>query len=168
MTTETEVNMDELFATGLEADKAAAAEKAMLPPVGNYNTIPPASVSLKAWEEKGTEGEADHKPARLMVNAYAAVAQVGGEQYEGRIGFRFSPNEVKVTRDDGSTDFDRSYKNYVQLHRAYRVAYGTVPESLGDLKKYLETYPVALRVGHVGDADQGFNAVVFNIAAVKG
>lgn len=165
MSVETEpIDMDALFETGLQADAVAAAEKAMLLPVGNYLTVAPAATTLKKYE-----ATAD-KPERLVARVYSAIVQKGGEGREGRIGFNFSPDMVKVHKDDGSEDFDRSYKNYVMLHRAFRTAYGQAPATVGQIVEYLKTYPVGLRVIQMGTQEDSTGEpgnMVVAISAVK-
>lgn len=169
------VDMDALFEQGLDAEQTAKAEADMLIPVGSYRTTPPMMVSVKQFDAKGDEGSDDFLPARTVCNAYGAISNVKAvksavQEYEagerqGRIGFRFSAQPVVK-----NGDYDRTYKNYVALFRAYTVAYGVKPTSLNDLKTYLETYPVDLRVIQIGTQEDATGEpanLVVGITAVK-
>src|SRR5688572_19707338 len=161
-------DMDSLFEQSVSDEQASKIEQELLLAVGTYHSTPPFTVSGQHFE-----ATAD-KPARTIFRAYGAVAWAGkGEpkegagSKEGRISFSFSPDaQKKLNERSGQMEYDRPTKNYVALRRAYITAYGQNPASIGDLKSYLESYPLSLRIGQVGtqaDATGEPGNMVFNI-----
>jgi hypothetical protein len=165
-------DMDQLFEQSVNDEAAAKAEQEMLLAVGTYHTTPPFTVSGQHFEANG------EKPARTVFRAYGPVKwagrvdpKEGAGSKEGRISISFSPDlQKKLNERTGEMDYDRPSKNYIALRRAYIVAYGQNPASMGDLKSYLESYPLSLRIGQVGtqaDATGEPGNMVFNISAVR-
>lgn len=171
-----EQNMDDLFNRGVDADKVKQTEQSLLLPNGTYTTIPPCTVTGRHFE-----ATAD-KPARTVFRVFGKFTnkfpvkdnlgnQFGPGEKDGGLGFGFSPDEVKVEKDDGTVEVDRMTKNYVMLHRAYTNAFGKGPDLISDIKSYLETYPVDLRVIQLGVGENATGEpgnMVVAISAVKG
>lgn len=150
---EQELTIEDLFQEGIETEKVKEAEKAMLLPVGTYTTVPPFTLN-KIGKDKN-----DRPFARFF-----GTIQFG--DVTGKIGVGLSwVHKFAKDADGNVTDKpDRSYKNYVMAHKAFRAAYGRDPENVGEILKYISDYPVRLRVIQTSDGEN----MVVSISAVRG
>lgn len=163
-------DMDALFNKSVDDQQAAKIEQSLLLAAGTFRSTPPFTVSATHFEATA------EKPARTVFRAYGPVVWAGKVEpkdgsKEGRIGFAFSPDAQKKTNErTGEEEWDRLTKNYIMLRRAYMTAYGQAPATIGDLKSYLESYPVVLRIGQVGtqeDATGEPGNMVFAVSAAR-
>ena len=153
-------NLDAYWDAGLDQEEAERVEKEMLPEPGTYHTIPPFTVSATQFEAR------DGRAARVMFSAFGeAVHTKEGTKERLRIRFSSQPEKQKSFRT-GEDEYDSAYKKYLSLRRAYKGAFGEDPETVRQIKDYLETYPVGLRVSRF-DGQEGPMAAVVNIFAVK-
>jgi len=154
------VNLDAFWDAGLDQEEAERVEKEMLPKPGTYHTIPPFTVLATQFEAGGG------RAARVMFSAFGeAVHTTEGTKERLRIRFSSQPEKQKSFRT-GEEEYDSSYKKYLSLRRAYKGAFGADPETIRQIKDYLETYPVGLRVSRF-DGQEGPMAAIVNIFAVK-
>lgn len=146
-----DLTMDDIWSQGVQQDKVDAAAKEMLLARGPYLTAPPLTVAGQRYpEEKGG------RPARTIFRAYGFVAWAGQTipetgSLKGWISFVFSPDEVRTARRDGRVDLDLASKLYVKLVKAFTRAYARSPETILELKSYLESTPVKLTIGVTTD-----------------
>jgi hypothetical protein len=177
-TFEQEETMDSIWQQGVDQDRVNETAKSMLLARGPYTTTPPLTVSGQRFEAK--EG----KPARTILRAYGMVAWAGsdepfhivvndeGQEVKlvadklGRISFGFSPDQQTKPDKNGVMRLDLMSKLYVQVVKAYEKVYGQAPATDADLKTYLETYPVRMTIGTIGDVDA--KNMVFSISPVLG
>lgn len=145
-----EVSVDELVEIPIDMDEVAKTRKDSMLPVGTYTTTPPLTVTVK----KSDEG-------RVILRAFGAITL--GEN-TGKIGFSASPiRKNKIVNDEDTGKPDYPSRLYVQLVKAFEDASGEKPGTLGDLKHYLENYPVRLRLGQGADDN-----MVYAIQGIKG
>ena len=152
-------NMDALFQQGLSDQQAVEAEKKLTPPTDTYTSTPPLAVTVRKYEAK------DGKPERVMFRAYGAFTGRHTAK-EIRHSFQFSPDLMEVTDDrTGELKYDRASQNYILLRRAYQKVFGQFPATPGDIKNYMEQYPLGIR-GVQYDGSNGPAFGTFNIFAV--
>ena len=83
-------------------------------------------------------------------NAKALKLAPGVEVY-GQFGFGISPerrNAVKDGVDQGTPD--GASQRWAQAVKAYEVAYKAKPATVGDVVRYLQNYPINIRVIQIG------------------
>ena len=143
--------VDELAGRRLDNEGDTKATNEMLVPAGRYST---KSATVREFAFKGRQpGETDRlmfgvsasivlaKDATLENGDGSKVTLRAGE-YEDEIEFMYS--HQRRDRDDGTPD--SAYKKYLQLKAAYKTAMQTDPTTVDDIKSYIESYPVSLRV----------------------
>lgn len=152
-------DMDALFEKHVDFDDVRKTQSDSLKPVGSYHTVPVLNVQANRVKEGANAGRLMIRffgPATLLVtekNAKAAGLPVGTE-IKAQFGFGISPERAnKVQRDGTPTgEPDHSSKLWAQAVSAYEVAYKQKAATIGDVVRYVQNYPVVIRVIQVGVA----------------
>ena len=153
-----ELSLDELFHEEVKSDEVKKAQAEMLAPVGTYTTIPPFTMTKLGKDKNG-------RPfARFFGDA-----QFGDHKHKFGLGLSWVRKNARV-KDEATGELvesdkpDRSFKNYVMATNAYKAAYGEDPGSVGDVLKYLQDYPIRLRIIQTSDGEN----MVVAVSAVRG
>lgn len=152
-------DMDSLFEQAVNQDEVRQTQSDALKPAGSYVTTP--RLNLQAGRQKVSEftalpGGGDTRltfrffgPAALTVTEKnsAALRLPVGSVVKGQFGFAMSPergNKVKNGQDSGEPDGQSQM--WAQAVKAYEIAHKQKPRTWGDVVRYVENYPVVLRV----------------------
>lgn len=164
-TTGTIPDMDALFEQSVNDADVRQTQMDTILPAGSYVT---STLTKQVTRVTETDRFVLEKPAaegRLMIRFFgvaemtvseknATPTQPAGTVIRGAIPFSISPDRAFSLKDGVSTGKpDNTTKLYAQAVAAYRQAY-KIPASqtisLGDVVRYLENYPVMLRVQQFG------------------
>lgn len=145
--------MDELeqdiFDNPLDNEAAKAEEKKLLLPEGWYTTELPTTLTAKVNDE-----------GRRVARYFATVINNKDTERRGKIGFGMSP-DVKYKEGEDKADF--SYRMFLNARKALIEATGAEPSTEADVVRYIETYPVQLRIIQTPDNEN----LVVAIRAVR-
>lgn len=148
-----ELTLEDLFQESVNEEEVKKAQAEMLLKQGTWTTTPPFTIT-KIGKDKNN---------RPFARFFGSITL--GEEI-GKIGVGMSwVHKFAKDKDGNETEKpDRSYKNYVMAHNAYKAAYGQEATSVGDVLKYVQDYPVRLRVIQTSDGEN----MVVAISAVRG
>lgn len=156
-------DMDSLFKTAVNDEDVKQTQADALKPAGSYVTVP-----VLTYEGKRQKvGERTHLPSGLedrLVFRFFGGAQLtvtekqapilklpAGTVVKASFGFTMSPERGNKIKDGVPTNEpDGDSSRWADAYRAYEVAYKTKPRSWGDIVRYVQNYPVILRVIQMG------------------
>ena len=138
-----ELTIDDLFNEQTDEQAVEQGNKDMLLKEGTWTTVPAWRVTvLKDEKDKGPDG----KPRTVVL--MSGKIKLDGEK-DGNINYRFSAerrNAVDFNTKVPTDKPDRSFKNYLQAHKAYKVATGRDPINTGEIAAYLRDFEHKLRI----------------------
>jgi len=145
----TDVDLEkDIFDTPLDNEQAKAEAQKLLLPDGWYTTEAPQTLTPKVMDD-----------GRRVANYFATVRNNKTED-AGKIGFRFSPD---VRYKDGEDKADWNYRMFLSARKAYIEATGNEPKTADDVVRYVETYPIQVRIVRTKDDEN----MVAALRAVK-
>ena len=162
-------DMDTLFGTAVNQEDVRQTQADSLKPVGSYVTLP--TLNLQASRVDMTRNSVSPSGAkdRLMFRFFGpaqmtvteknakAAGQPAGSIVKGQFGFGISPeraNKLKNGADSGEPD--GASQRWAQAVKAYEVAYKAKPATMGDVVRYVQNYPVVIRVIQVGVPSEAY------------
>ena len=158
-------DMDALFEQAVNQEEVRQVQSDALKPQGSYITEP--ILSLSATRAEVGENSILAKPSadgkRLVFRFFGPASLTVTEKntgslklpvgsiVRGQFGFGISPdraNSVKNGVDSGAPDGNS--QRWAQAVKAYEQAYKSKPQTTGDVVRYLQGYPVVIRVIQIG------------------
>ena len=163
------LDMDQLFQAAVNEQDVRDIQEGVLKPNGSYTTIPVLNLQAsrakvgefstlaRGRNEDGRVVFRFYGPAQMIVDEKSAprVKLPVGTIVKGQFGFAVSPDRANKLKDGvDSGEPDGASQRWAQAVKAYEVAYKAKPASNGDVVRYLENYPVIIRVIQVGVATE--------------
>ena len=149
-------DMDELFQQAVNQDDVRQTQADALKPTGSYITQP--VLNLQASRVEMTRGSVsplglkDRLMFRFFGSAEMTVTEKNtkaaglpvGSIVKGQFGFGISPERANKIAGTGGPD--GASQRWAQAVKAYEYAYKAKPATMGDVVRYLQNYPVVIRV----------------------
>lgn len=146
-----EINMDEMWESGVDTDALQQGAADLLMPKGVYTTLGPRTLNFN--QEKHRSG----RPAGSVAHFYGEVVcrarekdvaaglakEEGQELGRGRVGFDVSPlrvNSKEFGTDKDTGKPDRAFRLWMQANTAYKVAFQQDPTSKVEVLNFLRDY----------------------------
>lgn len=141
----------DIFDTPADNTLAKAEAKKLLLPEGWYTTELPTTLTPRRDEETG----------RRVARFFATIINNKQPDVTGKIGFGMSPD---VKYKEGEDKADWNYRMFLGARKAFIEATGAEPATDGDVIRYVETYPIQVRVVQT-ESDEN---MIVAFRAVKG
>ena len=157
------VDMDALFEQSVNQDDVRQTQADALKPYGSYVTLP--VLNLQAGRQDVSKssispaGNKDRLTFRFFGPAQMTVTEKNtkstklpaGSIVKGQFGFNMSPERANKLKDGSDTgEPDGASQRWAQAVKAYETAYKAKPATFGDVVRYVQNYPVVIRVIQVG------------------
>jgi hypothetical protein len=139
----------DIFDVVLDNEEAKREAQKLLLSDGWYTTEAPQTFTPKVSDD-----------GRRVANYFATIRNNKNPEETGKIGFRFSPD---VRYKPGEDKADWNYRMFLAARKAFIEATGVEPSTEADVVRYIEQYPVQLRVVRTKDDEN----MVASIRAVK-
>ena len=153
-------DMDALFEQAVNQEDVRQTQADALKPAGSYVTQPVLNLqAARAEMTRGSVSPQGHKD-RLMFRFFGQAQMTVTEKnakatglpvgtiVKGQFGFGISPERADKTSGTGGPD--GASQRWAQAVKAYEFAYKTKPATMGDVVRYVQNYPVVIRVIQVG------------------
>lgn len=145
--------MDELFEQAVDMEVVTRTQADALRPSGAYVTIPNLTVQAARQEKTGRLTFRFFGPAEMTVTDKSGpkLKLLPGTVVRGQFGFTTSPERAnKVKAGVVTEEPDNASKLWAMGVRAFERAYQGKPRTFGDVVRYIQEFPVVLRVIQVG------------------